>query len=169
MDLHVATAIEIEATPDEVWAVLMDFERYPDWNPFVRSITGSALPGARLSVSIQPPGGRRMSFRPRVLTVSASRELRWKGQLLVPGLLDGEHYFQLEPVAVDRTCVRLGEHFSGLLVRLMQSGLNGPTRLGFEMMNQALKRRAEFRHADAHRAGTAAWPCTAVWLLPPAG
>ncbi len=32
--------IEIDATPDEVWAVLTDFDDYGDWNPFVTSITG---------------------------------------------------------------------------------------------------------------------------------
>jgi hypothetical protein len=143
MHLHVTTAIEIEAKPDLVWAALIDFSSYADWNPFVRSIEGSPVLGAQLRVTIEPPGGRRMSFRPHVMTVTEMRELRWKGKLFAQGLFDGEHYFQLEPVGVNRTRLLHGEQFSGLLVRSMRRSLTGTTRLGFEAMNRALKRRSE--------------------------
>jgi hypothetical protein len=39
--------VEIEADPDSVWAVSMDFEAYPDWNPFIHSIEGSQQVGAK--------------------------------------------------------------------------------------------------------------------------
>lgn len=38
-----------------------------------------------------------MTFRPTVLVAEPDRELRWRGRLLVPGLLDGEHAFVVEP------------------------------------------------------------------------
>ena len=40
--------IEIDADPDSVWAVLMDFEAYPEWNPFITSIEGSQARGSQL-------------------------------------------------------------------------------------------------------------------------
>jgi uncharacterized protein YndB with AHSA1/START domain len=51
--------IEIDARPEEVWHVLMDFRSYPEWNPFIVSIEGEARPGARLKVRIAPPTGAR--------------------------------------------------------------------------------------------------------------
>ena len=36
---------EIDAPPPEVWAVLTDFDRYPDWNPFIRAIVGDCEAG----------------------------------------------------------------------------------------------------------------------------
>ncbi|MBI2494818.1 MAG: SRPBCC domain-containing protein [Candidatus Rokubacteria bacterium] len=84
----------LETAIDEV---LTDFPAYPAWNPFIRRIAGAARPGARLAVHIQPAGGRGMTFRPTVLVAEPDRELRWRGRLLVPGLLDGEHAFVIEP------------------------------------------------------------------------
>ena len=96
-----------------------------------------------LKVFIQPPGGRGMQFTPRVLAVESRREFRWKGKLLVPGLFDGEHFFLLEQKPNENVLFRQGEIFSGLLVPLMKSSLEGATRAGFIAMNEALKRRAE--------------------------
>ena len=58
--------IEIDATPDEVWDVLTDFADYEEWNPFVTSITGPAVAGARLAVVLSPPGGRAITMKPTV-------------------------------------------------------------------------------------------------------
>ena len=37
------TTIEINASPAKVWEVLLDFEKYPDWNPFIKNIRGNAF------------------------------------------------------------------------------------------------------------------------------
>ena len=144
MSHEIVTTVSISASPERVWAVLLDFPRYPEWNPFIRAIEGLPSESSSLKVTIHPPGGRSMTFRPVVLRHSAGRELRWKGKLLLPGLFDGEHYFGLAPDANGSTQFTHGERFSGLLVPLLRSALGG-TRAGFEAMNVALKRRAEGR------------------------
>src|SRR5262245_19421999 len=92
---HLQSEIEIAAPAARVWHLLTDFSAYASWNPFVRRIGGALTLGARLDVEIQPDGGRVMSFKPQVIVSDPLREFRWKGQLLVPGLFDGEHYFQI--------------------------------------------------------------------------
>lgn len=141
---HLRSEIDIAAAPDRVWQILTDFAAYPDWNPFVRRIDGDPTPGARLKVTVQPEGGKAMSFTSTLLVAEPRRELRWKGKLLVPGLFDGEHYFQLEEISLGRIRFRHREIFSGLLVPVVLRGsmLAGTTR-GFAAMNQALKARAE--------------------------
>lgn len=141
---HIQSEIEIAATPDRVWGVLTDFSAYPNWNPFIRRISGQQTSGARLHVTVQPQGGKAMSFRPTLLVFAPPQELRWKGRLLVPGVFDGEHYFQLSETSAGRVRFAQGEVFSGLLVPLLARGsmLAGTAR-GFAEMNQALKARAE--------------------------
>jgi hypothetical protein len=136
--------IEIEATPEAVWAVLADTASYPDWNPFVRRLEGELREGERLEARIAPPGGREMTFKPVVLAAQPGRELRWLGRLLLPHLFDGEHSFRLERLDDGRTRFVQSESFSGLLVPLLRSSLE-KTRRGFEEMNAALKERVEGR------------------------
>ena len=81
--------IEIDAPPEHVWAVLTDFDAYPEWNPFIRRISGELREGARLEVRIEPPGARATTFKPTVRAVERNRELRWLGRLLAPGIFDG--------------------------------------------------------------------------------
>jgi hypothetical protein len=85
--------IEIQAPDSRVWQLLTDFASYPQWNPFIRWAKGEVKVGARLEVHIQPSGARGMTFKPTVLRAEPNRELRWKGNLVLPGLFDGEHIF----------------------------------------------------------------------------
>ena len=90
------TEIEFDATPQEVWDVLVDLPAYADWNPFMKKIQGEPKTGAKLEVRMEPEGERAMTFRPTVLTAEPGRELKWLGHLLVPGIFDGEHRWLIE-------------------------------------------------------------------------
>jgi hypothetical protein len=140
-DLH--SEIEIDAPAERVWHLLTDFASYPQWNPFIRSIRGQPIRGEGLEVRIEPPGGRGMTFKPKVLDAEDNRELRWLGHLLVPGLFDGEHSFTIESLAKNRVRFVQREAFKGLLVPLFARSLETNTQRGFEEMNRALKERAE--------------------------
>ena len=141
MTRRIATSIDIDAPAAAIWHVLVDFPAYPEWNPFIRRLTGEAKVGARLEVTVQPPNRKPMTFRPTVQVVTPERELRWLGRVLMPGLFDGEHAFIIEPQA--RGCrLRHEETFRGILVGAFSTMLND-TALGFESVNVALKKRAE--------------------------
>jgi hypothetical protein len=138
------TEIEINASAEKVWRMLIDFDAYPEWNPFIRSIEGKPLPDYRLSILVQPSGAARgMRFKPIVLKVEPEKELRWLGSLIVRGLFDGEHIFTIAPVSETKVRFLQREKFSGLLVPLFWRSLDVDTRRGFNEMNAALKQRAE--------------------------
>ena len=144
-----SSEIEINASPERVWQVLTDFSALPDWNTFIRSVEGDLNVGGRLKVYIKASKGMGMSFKPTVLRAEPNRELRWIGRLLMPGLMDGEHSFIIEPMEDNHVRFVQSESFTGVLVSLMSMlGVFKNALIGFEGMNQALKRRAEL--ANAH-------------------
>lgn len=138
----IETQIHIRASAERVWSGLTGFEHYPQWNPFVRQISGDLREGGVLSVAVQPVGGPGMRFHPRLLTVQPQRALVWRGRLLMPGVFDGAHSFLLGPDAEGVTLIHQ-ERFSGLLVPLLRRSLEHGTRQGFEAMNEALRKRVE--------------------------
>src|SRR5438067_346172 len=123
MKKHLHTEIEIDAAADRVWDVLTDFASYPEWNPFIVAAAGRPATGERLTLRMQPPGGRAMTFRPVVREAQPCRRLRWLGRFLLPGLFDGEHVFSVEPLAEGRVRLVQEERFRGLLVRPLSRSL----------------------------------------------
>ena len=143
--MELKTEIEINASSEAVWNLLTDTSSFPEWNPFIRRLQGDLKVGQKLTVFIQPSGTRGMEFKPVVLKVEPNKELRWLGRLILPGLFDGEHIFQIGPVGSGRVLFRQREIFSGIFVPLLKNSLDTDTRRGFNEMNQKLKQLAERR------------------------
>lgn len=139
----IESSIEIDAPPERVWEVFAAFDSYPQWNPFVAYLTGQVEVGERIEARLTPPGGKAMTFTPRVMAFTPEKEFRWLGNLLMPGLFDGEHQFLLEPIDGARTRFIQREDFTGVLVPLVLRMVGTSTRAGFEAMNTALKQRVE--------------------------
>src|SRR5260370_33693951 len=98
----IATSIDIRAPAERIWSIVLRFDDYPSWNPFVVRIEGRPSIGERLRVRLHLPGSRPMEFRPRVIRLEPHRELAWLGRLGMPGLFDGEHSFRIEPIGAGR-------------------------------------------------------------------
>ena len=143
MRKEIKTEITINATTDKVWAVLTDFENYPNWNPFIKSIKGTVAVGNNIIARMEPPGANGMTFKPKVLAYDSNKEFRWIGHLLIPGLFDGEHKFELIDNKNGTTTFIQSEKFNGILVPLFKKMLDVNTVDGFNQMNQKLKELAE--------------------------
>lgn len=143
MAKEIRTEIRIQATPQKVWSVLTHFSEYPNWNPFIKSIIGAPVVGQTITARIEPPQAKGMTFTPVVLAFTADKEFRWKGKLLVKGLFDGEHIFELVDNGDGSTTFIQREQFHGILVPLFSKMLDVNTLNGFNLMNQKLKELAE--------------------------
>jgi len=137
------TDIEIRASAKRIWDFLTDFAAFPQWNPFMIRASGGIAVDSRIDITIQSSPKKTMSFRPRLLVVDQQRELRWRGSLLMPGIFDGEHVFNLQAIDADHIRFTQSEQFTGILVPLVWSSMEANTLKGFTSMNQALKLRAE--------------------------
>ncbi len=137
------TEIIIDAPADKVWDILVDFDSYSEWNPFIQSFEGEISEGQRFKVTLQAPNSKPMTFRPRCLVLEKNKEFRWLGHLLIKGLFDGEHIFKLEDPGNGTTRFIQKEKFKGVLVPLLWKKIDSDIRSGFIDMNNQLKKRAE--------------------------
>ncbi|WP_396189282.1 SRPBCC family protein [Flavobacterium sp.] len=138
----IETKIVINAPIDFVWNALMDFENHPNWNPFIKHISGNTSKNSKLQVHISPDGNKLFKFNPVVISNQPPFEFKWLGKFLVKGLFDGEHYFMLNKMNEKETLLTHGENFSGIFIYLSSNMLKD-TEKGFEKMNIALKKYCE--------------------------
>jgi hypothetical protein len=123
--------------------VLVDFDAFPTWNPFITSAEGTVQVGGRLTLRMQPVGGAAVTLRPTVVDVVDGQRLRWQGRLGVRRLFDADHLFLVEPRGAGGSRLVQHEQFSGLLVPFFQRALDRGTLMAFHAIDAALKDRAE--------------------------
>ncbi len=150
---EIHTEIYIAADPGLIWSIITDLEKYREWNPFILRSRGKAQVGQRLECRPRLPGSRRVHrFRPVVTRCVPPEVFAWKGHAILPGLADGEHIFELFRAGEGVRLVHR-QNFWGLAVPLVWKAIAPKTAAGFELMNRALKERAE-------KKGTTACPNT---------
>ena len=138
------TSIAIDAPPVDVWHVLLDFPRYHEWNTLLAFVGGEPTLGNTLILRLTPPTGRGYTFKPVVTNHLPPTRFSWKGITGVPGVFDGEHFFELSPLPGNRTQLINREVYSGLVSPIMQRlPLLRDAKPGFERMNEQLKQRVE--------------------------
>ena len=141
--MEVATEVTIAASSAIIWQILVDAERYPQWNPYIRVLHGKLATGESIRFRFAFRWNITVPATARVLIVEVERELNWAGHFLLDRLFRAEHYHRLEPLT-DRT-VRFhhGERFTGLLAIVLRPFLRVWAPGRYRAVNLALKQRAE--------------------------
>lgn len=137
----ISATIDIAAPPADVWVVLTNLSRYPEWNPHIREGHGEVVVGNRLTLRLLPPKGRSITIRPKVLTAEPGVELCLMAKL--PGIFSDEHRFVLSPIKEGTRLVQ-SETFRGLLIPFISRTL-ADAQVSFQAHNEALKNRVETR------------------------
>ncbi len=141
---EIKTELEIAAVPEKVWDVLVDFERYGEWNPFIVEIRATLRPGAPVDF-VGRLAGRKVPIAARMVEAEKPRTFWWRGprSAALGKLFTGEHYFEMHPVGADRTRFVHGERFRGWLIPALAGLLDRRLVPAYDAMNRALKRRVE--------------------------
>ena len=140
---EIRTEIDIKAPPEHIWNVLIDFNNYSQWNPFIRQIEGTPTVGTKLKIFITTIKGKSRSYHPKVTKVEPYHELRWFGKSVVPGMFNGERIFVLDQLKPNHVHFIHMEIFTGFLVSLIGDRLDKDMYQSFVKMNDALKEKVE--------------------------
>lgn len=137
----IQASIDIAAPPEAVWRVLMDWGRYPDWNPMLKAITGQPRKGAKIKVSVASPVGT-LPIDAVVTQLVPNASITWHSQLPFKGLLDRDHTIEVAATPEGSRLTQT-QSFAGALSSPTATLGGGTVRDGFTRMNEALKLRVE--------------------------
>jgi len=130
----------IPAPRQAVWDVLVDFARYPEWNPFTIRVETAGRIGdsVRMDVNL---GGWRLKMRERLRVFEPPHRIGWGLHLLGGRLLDCTRVQELESIGERETRYICQESFRGLSVPLFFGAFRQAMQDGFEANAKALARR----------------------------
>jgi hypothetical protein len=109
------TDFEIEASAEQVWAVLVDFESYADWNPSLPAISGELREGSTVSLTLAMPGRPPLTVKAQLQEVTPTRRLTWHGNVGADWLFAGDRQFAIHPLAEEKVRFTHVEDVHGLL------------------------------------------------------
>ncbi|HEX2694265.1 MAG TPA: SRPBCC family protein [Acidobacteriota bacterium] len=134
--------IEIAADPETVWKVLATIDRWPDWNPDIKSVSldESVAKGTRFRWKAGP-----WKIVSVIENVKRDRVLAWTGRMMG---IKAVHVWHLEPRRAG-TLVMNEESWDGLVARLLrrslQKALDKANASGLAHLKAEAERRAKPR------------------------
>jgi uncharacterized protein YndB with AHSA1/START domain len=133
----------IDASPAEVWKVLIDIGRYPEWNRYASSAVGDLRPGGEVKIVVPLWKEKRGPVNNRVTELVANERLCWRSLSWFKIVAYGVRCRILEGQADGTTLFREVETMHGPLAGLIHR-LHGPHLLqGLQTECDSLKEEVE--------------------------
>jgi hypothetical protein len=129
--------VNIGASAERIWSLLIDAKDFPRWNSTVTKIEGEIREGEKLVLHV--PGTDR-TFTPKVSGMVRLQRMTWTGGFAP--MFQGVRTFELKPGSDGSTDFVMQERFSGLMLPLIKGSLPdfGPV---FERYANDLRQEAE--------------------------
>jgi hypothetical protein len=126
MDTRIEKRVGIQATPDRLWDVLVDFPGWSRWNPYETDVEGQLAFGAPIRMTEAWPG---MAARPvdgRINEWQPLAQLIWVEKR--GWLFSTVRYFEIEELDKDSCILATGMMFQGLRAELFMDKHRGVIR-----------------------------------------
>lgn len=129
----------IGASPEAVWAILIDAPIYPEWNPAVERIEGVIAPGEtiELTATVNP----KRAFKLKVTEFAPATTMTWAGGMPL-GMFTGVRTFSLDAQDDATTTFVMHETYRGWMAGLMTKSMPDLTE-SFEQFAAGLKAKVE--------------------------
>lgn len=137
-----ADPIDIHAPAEAVWDILVDVEKYGEWNPFSTRVETTLEVGSPVDLYVDM-GLFKIRQPELIQAVEAPVLLAWGMTMGAPFLLFTRREQRLEVLDEARCRYHTSDAFSGLLAPLVAGLFGHIIRRGFNDVARALKARAE--------------------------
>jgi hypothetical protein len=136
--------IEINAPAAKVWATVIDFNNYKNWNSQLTFLGGTVQPNGKLHLKLAAAGAAPYEFKPDISHWQEEKKFAWIGRTGLPRIFDGEHFFELTDLGNGKTLLTNREEYRGILSQVFrQLPMMKTAPEGFKKMNLELKHYIE--------------------------
>lgn len=134
--------VEIEASAERVWDILVDVARYGEWNPFTTRVETDFEVGSPVDLYVTL-GPFKLRQPERIEAVDPPHLLVWSTKVGARFLVSARREQRLETLGKTRCRYLTTDAFTGVLTPLVILLFGRLVRRGFNDMARALKRYAE--------------------------
>ena len=144
LPIKIEHRIGLPVPAEAIWPVIMDVERWPQWNRLYVKVEGKIAFESRLTLEVQLPGDRPRVIRPIVTDWTPNEQIIWQVSMY-GGLLRSRRYFECEKLTDDGESIIFsnGEIFEGTLLGLIDRKTRARIKAGFKLFGDAVAARAE--------------------------
>lgn len=135
--------ITINAPAEKVWDILVDLEKYPEWNPFTYKVEGKVALGEPVTLYVQMKENDQRVQKEEVCVVNKPNHLAWKMSMISPFILAAQRDQLIEKIDEQSCTYESIDAFQGLLTPVVMASFKQHIEAGFNALAKALKERAE--------------------------
>lgn len=143
-----SVTVEIAAPQAFVWDVLVDYARYPEWNPYTVRVETTLEIDSVIDLYLPDPANPGTTFlnREYLRVVDAPHHLRYDTAEEIPGMHAVREQW-VEDLGDGRSSYRTTDTFTGEIAGYVHKVQGEWVKAGFDSVAHALKARAEALHA----------------------
>ncbi|MDY8137542.1 SRPBCC domain-containing protein [Aquimarina sp. 2201CG5-10] len=143
------TEIEINASTEQVWSVLTDWNKLKEWSSSFVGISTDNLAKGMHSISyyINPITGKIMNVEHEIVDYEEGSKFGWSGKII--GKVKDHHIFSLEKTNRGTTIFKQedGFHSKNSLSTIMNFLMRNFMTSSYNKFNKELKERVEFLYS----------------------
>lgn len=133
----------IAASVEDVWKVLVDLDRYSEWNPFTPHVRSGLGVGDPVELDVVLGPRRRTRSVNHIEVVDEPTCIVWSSTLLGPRLLRTRRTQRIDDLGDGRSRYSTHEVFEGSLAPVVRLASERAVRSGFQAVADALRLRVE--------------------------
>ena len=141
---EIKTEIEISASPEDVWQILSDVDKWQDWSPIINKSSGSLTLGNTIEITMvgKETGKDGPQYSPKIVELESKKSFRWRAHMIAGFIFTNDKVFELYQTQTGTRVVHK-EIFSGLLAPVFKGQMEKGVPPMLDSMNQALKQLVE--------------------------
>lgn len=141
--MKLVETVEIDATARLVWQVIVDLDRYAEWNPFVVAAESTLKPGEPIRMKVQLFERFRQPQTETILEHEPGRRLCYGLAASLGGALHSHRCHDVEPLSEARSAYTSSFELDGWLSPLVAKLMGRRLERGFAGNTAGLKARAQ--------------------------